>query len=122
MTTIPTLHDFVAAYEAYDGDDLDAFLAEWTRRLDIRSAESDSPLATTTLNSDITAQMLALDSTDDPLKGSHKGYRPTDVIGPAGSTVTVIEVDGDHWLLVKDFANDPYAEGYVLRADTDYEG
>ena len=79
-------------------------------------------MTTTTLNADITAQALAMDSTDDPLKESYEGYRPTDVIGPAGSTVTVIGADGDHWLLVKDFANDPFAEGYVLRADTDYKG
>ena len=71
-----------------------------------------------TLNADITAAMLGMDAPE-----GEEGYPADHVIGPAGSTVRVIDFDdGDHWVEVIDFANDPYAAGFVLRADLTLPG
>lgn len=67
-----------------------------------------------TLNADITAVMLAMAAVGED------GYPAEHVIGPKGSTVRIIDDDGDFWIEVDEFANDPYAAGFVLRADLDW--
>jgi hypothetical protein len=71
-------------------------------------------MSTATLNANITAAMLGMDSPDD------EGYAASDVIGPIGSTVNVLNADEDHWIEVGGFANDPFAVGFVLRADLNF--
>lgn len=68
-----------------------------------------------TLNSDITAAALAMDAVE-----GEEGYPADFIIGPAGSTVEIIDSSDLHWVEVEGFANDPYAAGFVLRADLDW--
>lgn len=59
---------------------------------------------------DITAEELAMDSYEPG-----GGYRPGEVIGPKGTTVRVVNDNGDDWLEVDGFANDRTAVGFVPR-------
>jgi hypothetical protein len=61
-----------------------------------------------TLIKDVTAADLAIDSWD-----GDEGYPADYVIGPAGTTVHLVEDCEDGWIEVRGFANDPYVEGFV---------
>jgi len=63
------------------------------------------------LKRDITAEYLAMDA-----PAGEEGYPASHVIGPKGSTVRVIARDNEQ-VEVTDFANDPYAAGYVHQDD-----
>lgn len=75
-------------------------------------------MTTATLNINITAEMLAM-SAPGWCEGD-EGYPPSYVIGPVGSTVQVLDDEEDHWVECSGFANDPFAVGFVLRADLDF--
>jgi hypothetical protein len=59
---------------------------------------------------DVTAYDLAMESAD-----GEEGYATNDVIGPEGSTVTLLDDDGSGNIEVTGFLNDPYAEGFIDR-------
>jgi hypothetical protein len=65
-----------------------------------------------TLTRDITAGDLAMDSPDPG-----EGYPSDHIIGPKGSTVTVIGNEDNGWVEVTGFANDRYAQGYLPLSD-----
>lgn len=67
-------------------------------------------MTTLTLIQDITAAYLAMDSDSD------EGYTGDEIIGPAGSTVELVDRDDD-MLEVTGFANSPDTYAYVHTSD-----
>ncbi len=64
------------------------------------------------LTRDITAADLGIDSPDPD-----EGYQPTEIIGPVGSSVEVLNDEDPNFVEVMGFANDSFASGYVARSD-----
>jgi hypothetical protein len=69
-----------------------------------------------TLTRDITAVDLAMDALSEGIEDA-EGYPPDHVIGAKGTTVEVVDEDGE-WIEVTGFSGDAFATGWIPLAAT----